>query len=96
MKFNLTKDRRTWATSAWQTAVQAGDTTADTLNNYLESILQPFVDQKLNEITDSWKPEETVEIKERRAAAAELLKEIPVEKLAAVEAAISSEVEPKP
>jgi hypothetical protein len=93
---DLSRERKKWANTALQNDVAANESQAATLEEYLAPKLQPFVEAKLNEITDSWKPIETEEIKERRAAVAVLLNEIPAEKLAAVEAAIAAEVQTKP
>lgn len=93
---DLSPEREKWATIAFQRDVDAKESDAGTIEEYLAPKLQPFVEDKLNEITDSWKPEETAEIKERRAAAAERLKEAPIEKLEAIEAALAAEVAPKP
>ena len=94
MKFNLTPEREKWATVAWQTAVEAKETTAETLKEYLTDILQPIVDNLLIDITESWKPQDTEELKARRQEVIAQLKELPIEKLAAVEAAIEATKEP--
>ncbi len=93
MKFTLTPEREKWATIAWQTAVEAKETTAETLDDYLTAILQPVVDNLLIDITDSWKPQDSEEIKARREEVIAHLKEIPIEKLEIIEAAIEASKE---
>lgn len=93
---DLSPEREKWATTALQRDVEAKESTASTVEEYLGPKLQPFLEQKLSEMTDSWKPEESVEIKERRAAAAALLKEVPIAKLEAIEATLAAEFAPNP
>ena len=90
LEIELSPEREKWATTVWQTAVAAKETEAQTLDEYLEGLVQPFVDQRIAEITDSWKPAETAEDTARREAVAAALQEIPLEKLAAIEAAIEA------
>lgn len=94
MKFNLTEEREKWATIAWQSAVDAKESTAETLRDYLTSILQPIVDNLLIDITDSWKPEDPVETKLRREEVIAQLKELPADRLEIVEAALQASKEP--
>ena len=86
-----------WAYIAWQNVVAFKETEAASVEAFLSDTLKPAVEEFAGTVTDSWKPEEAAEIKERRAAAAERLKEIPLDKLEAIEATLAAaEVEPKP
>jgi len=84
----LSPEREKWATNALQNDVAAKETEATTLEEYLAPKLQPFVEEKLNEITDSWRPVDAPEVAAKRDSVAELLKEIPADKLEEIEAAI--------
>lgn len=93
---DLSPEREKWAAIAFQSVVESKETEAATVEEYLGSILKPSVEATLGQVTDSWKPEEAAEIKERRAAAAAKLSEVPIEKLEAIEAALAAESETKP
>lgn len=97
IEINLSPEREKWALIAWQKVVAEQATEAVSVEAFLSDTLKPAVEEFAQTVTDSWKPEEAEAIKERRAAAAELLKEIPIEKLEAIEATLATaEVEPKP
>lgn len=96
IKIELSPEREKWAYIAWQRVLEEKATEAQSVEAYLSDALKPAVEEFAYTVTDSWKPEEAAEIKERRAAAAELLKEVPIEKLAAIEATLAAEVEPNP
>jgi len=97
IKIDLSPEREKWAYIAWQNVVAFKETEAASVEAFLSDTLKPAVEEFARTVTDSWKPEEDEAIKERRAAAAELLKEIPIEKLEAIEATLAAaEVEPNP
>jgi len=88
MQINLTSERLKWATIAFESAKNAKETTAVTVEGYLESVAQSSFDSLLNSITDSWRPVDAPEVAAKRDSVAELLKEIPADKLEEIEAAI--------
>ncbi len=97
---DISPEREKWATIAFQSVVESKETEAATVEEYIASILKPSVEAIIGQVTDSWKPVEAAEVVARRDAAADLISEIPAEKLAvveaAIEAALAAEVEPKP
>ena len=90
----LSPEREKWAYLAWQNVLAVKETEATSLEVYLSAALKPVVDNLLIDITDSWKPQDSKEVKVRREEAIAHLKEIPVEKLELIEAAIAASKEP--
>lgn len=90
----LSPEREKWAYLAWQNVLAAKETDAPSTEVYLSATLKPLLDNLLIDITDSWKPQDSEEVKVRREEAIAHLKEIPVEKLELIEAAIAASKEP--
>ena len=90
MTITISDIHRKWATLAYDAAVREGATDPD-VDAYLERILQPKLDAFAAEVCGSWQPPEDPAVAERKAAVAEKLKDIPVEKLEAIEAELAKE-----
>ena len=90
----LSPEREKWAYLAWQTSLGVKDTTAESTEAYLSSILKTSLEEFVAVVTDSWKPQDSKEVKVRREEAIAHLKELPVEKLELIEAAIAASKEP--
>ena len=90
MTITISDIHRKWATIAYEAAVNEGAKDAD-VDSYLERILQPRLDAFAAEVCASWKPPEDPAVVERKALVAEKLKDIPEEKLAAIEAELAKE-----
>lgn len=93
LNINLTAKQLSWATPRWKAAVDAKQTTAQSVEEWIWSLFSPALqsqfDQQTLSAAISWKPEETVEVIARRDDVTQQLQAIPVEKLVQVEALLA-------
>lgn len=89
MKLNLTTDQITWATAVWKSAVDAKQTDAQSVQEYLEALFQPSFDKLCADAANSWKPADSPEVADRRDSVTKQLKAIPEEKLQQFEAILA-------
>lgn len=95
LSINLSKTALGIATDTWNNARKVQETSAETVEAYLESLLtgelQDTLDARVAEVVRSWTPPETEEVKQKRDELAGKLADVPAEKLAQIEAIMSAE-----
>lgn len=88
IKINIPKDLKPFVESA----LQASGSSAASANDYVAELItqetQEKTDARVIEIASSWRPVDAPEVTARKEAVAAKLKDIPVEKLEAIEAAL--------
>lgn len=95
IQISLSKLEEKLATGTWAAAVAVGETKANSVEEYIESLIEPeviaFVNDRVSTIVASWAPVDSQDVKERKDALAEKLAVIPEEKLAQIEAILDSD-----
>ena len=93
LNLNLSKEQLIWATTRWQDALNKKQTSAGSVEEWIDSIFSPGLQDQFDEqvlaAVLSWKPEESVEVVARRDDVTQQLQAIPEEKLQQVEALLS-------
>lgn len=93
LNINLPPPQIDWATSAFQRAVDARQTTATSVVEWMEGLyqdqFQSQLDHQVIEAANSWKPEETAEVVQRRDEVTKKLDAVSEAQLQQVEAILS-------
>lgn len=87
---DLSPEREKWATTAFQSVAESKETAAATVEEYIGSILKPSVASILDQVTDSWRPEDAPEVAAKRDQLASKIRDLPPEKLQEIEASIDA------
>lgn len=87
----IPKDLAPFADTAWK-ASGSGEPSAEAyVASLISTELQENADARVSEVVSSWRPVDAPEVIARKEAVAAKLKDIPVEKLEAIEAALAVE-----
>jgi len=90
MNLNLTPEREKLATVTFERVRAAKETEAESLQEYLEGLLQPEFEARAAQIVDSWRPQDSPEDLQKRKELVEHIETVPAEKLEAALAAIEA------
>lgn len=90
MNLNLTPERLKWATIAWQKSVEEKTSKAQSVEEYIENLLQPEFEARANAIADTWKPVDAPEIAIKRDEISDKISTAPADKIEAIHAAIDA------
>lgn len=91
IKINIPKDLKPFVEAALQASGSAAVSANDYIAELITGELQEIADARVIEIASSWRPVDAPEVTARKEAVAAKLKDIPVEKLEAIEAALAAE-----
>lgn len=90
LNLNLTAEQLSWATPRWKAALDAKQTTAQSVEEWFWLLfgpgLQSQYDQQVLAAAISWKPEESVEVTVRRDDLAQQVQSVSQDQLALIEA----------
>lgn len=90
MNLNLTPERLKWATIAWHNSLAEKATEAQSVQEYIETLLQPEFDARANAISDSWKPVDAPDIAIKRDEISYKISTAPADKIEAIQAVIAA------
>lgn len=91
LKINIPKDLKPFVDAALQASGSAAASANDYVSELVADEFQAKLDARVIEIASSWRPVDAPEVAARKEAVASKLKDIPLDKLEAIEAALAAE-----